>query len=157
MLEIMDAPHSPAPFEQQRSRSVRRVLLLPAAFRAAHELALARLRHLTLTPPKIQELNRRAAMVGKQDFETQEQIVERVAYVIPRVAARLPWRADCLIQAMAAQRWLKAKGIATSISIGVHLPSGGGFAAHAWLKHGERIVTGDDISAFSPIFTADTP
>ena len=132
--------------------------LFPAVLRAGCKLILARLKFQGLTPPEIQDLNRLAARVGTAGNGTAEStaiLIERVAYVIPRVANRLPWRADCLIQAMAAQRWLRTKGVATLISIGVHRPEDKSFSAHAWLKHGERIVTGGEISAFSPLFTPE--
>ena len=34
----------------------------------------------------------------------QERLVEQVAFAIPRVAKRVPWRADCLVQALAGER-----------------------------------------------------
>ena len=33
----------------------------------------------------------------------QHKLVDRVAFSVPRVADRVPWRADCLVQALAAQ------------------------------------------------------
>lgn len=81
----------------------------------------------------------------------ENKLVERVAYAIPRVAARVPWRADCLVQAMAAKRWLAAKGISSTIHFGVPRHKAEGFEAHAWLTAGERLVTGGDISGFVPL------
>lgn len=129
--------------------------LVPVALRAVLELGLARLQHLHLVPSRIQALNREVAGLGETGPTNQEAIVDDVAFVIPRVAARLPWRSDCLIQAMAAQRWLKSKGICSSISIGVTKPADGEFSAHAWLKFGDRIVTGGDITPFSPLLVPE--
>lgn len=81
----------------------------------------------------------------------EHRIVERVAYAIPRVAARVPWRADCLVQAMAARSWLSAHGIASTIHYGVPRHKADRFEAHAWLTVGERLVTGGDISGFVPL------
>ena len=61
----------------------------------------------------------------------EHRIVERVAYAIPRVAARVPWRADCLVQAMAARSWLSAHGIASTIHYGVPRHKADRFEAHA--------------------------
>ena len=80
-----------------------------------------------------------------------EALVERVAYVIPRVAARLPWRADCLIQARAAEHWLATAGIASDLHFGVPKVKQPVFEAHAWLTVGDRIVTGGDISGYVPL------
>lgn len=76
------------------------------------------------------------------------QVVDRIAYVVPRIAARLPWRADCLVQALAAKRWLESRGISSRIYLGVNENQFDGieFEAHAWLSAGGHIVTGGDIS-----------
>lgn len=81
----------------------------------------------------------------------EECLIKRVAHVIPRVAARLPWRADCLVQATAAKRWLSASGIASTIHFGVLREKQPAFEAHAWLTVGTRIVTGGDISGYVPL------
>jgi len=79
-----------------------------------------------------------------------ERLIARVAWVIPRVAARVPWRADCLVQATAARRWLARHDIATDLWIGTRKDRQG-FEAHAWLCHGETVVTGGDVSGFVPL------
>ena len=73
-----------------------------------------------------------------------------MAYIVPRVAARLPWRADCLVQALAAQRWLRGAGIMTNIHVGVPNQRPATFEAHAWLTAGELVVTGGDIAKYQP-------
>jgi len=77
-------------------------------------------------------------------------LVERVAFAIPRAAARVPWRSDCLVQALAAERWLRRSGVPSTIHFGVPKDQGGMFEAHAWLTVGERVVTGGDIAGHSP-------
>lgn len=74
-------------------------------------------------------------------------LIDRIAYVIPRVGRRLPWRSDCLIQAAAAQRWLARHAIPSTIRIGGRTRAGR-FDAHAWLVAGEAIVTGWDHAEF---------
>lgn len=82
---------------------------------------------------------------------SQAALVEQVAYVIPRVAARMPWRADCLVQALAAKRWLGRHDVATTLSLGVPREKAIDFEAHAWLSAGENVVTGGDITSFQQI------
>ena len=116
--------------------------------RAVLELGLARLRlgsqharaSIEASAAKAIELN-----------VNQSALVERVAFVIPRVAARLPWRADCLVQALAAQHWLSSHQVFTTLTLGVprHMPTN--FEAHAWLTAGDRIVTGGDVSGYAPL------
>ena len=119
------------------SSTTPRLLLVADLVRAAVELAVARVRKAD-----------RAAVAFDGG---SAHLVERVAYAIPRVAARLPWRADCLVQAMAARRWLSAHGIASTIHYGVPRHKAERFEAHAWLTAGDRLVTGGDISGFVPL------
>ncbi|MEO5578105.1 MAG: lasso peptide biosynthesis B2 protein [Sphingomicrobium sp.] len=116
--------------------------------RAAFELGLARLR---LGSQHARALIAAApAVIVKLDAR-QAGLVERVAFFIPRVAARLPWRTDCLVQALAAQRWLGRNAIATTLTLGVQRDKPSDFEAHAWLTAGDRIVTGGDISGYVPL------
>lgn len=110
------------------------------------ELGLARLR-LTRHRPGVRPANRTAAPLD----DRQSALVDRVAYVIPRVAARMPWRADCLVQALAAERWLNGEKIATLLTLGIPKEKQAAFEAHAWLSVGDRIVTGGDVSGYVPL------
>lgn len=118
---------------------------------SAWELALAN-RALSRTPPRdlpllpsAQSAHGRAAL-----SPLQAALVERVAYVLPIMGSRVPWRSDCLVQAMAGRRWLARAAIASDVCIGVRKDDGG-LQAHAWLKVGERIVTGGDISSYAEL------
>lgn len=112
--------------------------------RAAAELLVARVCLRKWDTPRLLALRTEGASARSSP------LVDRVAFVIPRVAARLPWRADCLVQALAARRWLGAHGIATSLVLGVR-KDGEALAAHAWLKVGERTVTGGDVSDYRAV------
>lgn len=79
--------------------------------------------------------------------------IARIAFVLPRISARLPWRSDCMIQAIAAQNWLSARGLPSEIRIGVERPDQGPFGAHAWLVHEDTVVTGGDISRYEVLLT----
>lgn len=84
-------------------------------------------------------------------------LAQRIARAIPRAAGRVPWRSDCFVQALAAQYWLAQSGIGSELHIGVRTDVPGGFAAHAWLRHGDLTVTGGDFSAYQPVFSPKTP
>ena len=114
---------------------------------AGIELAIARLR---LNSRDVQALIAAPAGPPTKLNPRQAALVKRVSYFIPRVAARLPWRADCLVQAIAAERWLGRHGIATVLTLGVPRDRPADFEAHAWLSAGSRIVTGGDISGYVP-------
>jgi hypothetical protein len=64
-----------------------------------------------------------------------------MSWAIRAVAARVPWRSDCLVQAIAAHRWLRRAGYPTEFFLGV-ANDNGPFGAHAWLKCDGRLVTG---------------
>ena len=136
-------------------RSLRLVAgLAPRAWldlvRATFELMIARVKldptpaRFFLQPPPSGAPSLPYTLLSAQ----QEQLVKRVAFAVPCIGARVPWRSDCLIQALAAQRWLARAGIAAPIDIGVR--NAGAFEAHAWLVVGGKIVTGGDISGFTP-------
>ena len=74
--------------------------------------------------------------------------VQRISWAVPVAAARVPWRSDCFIQAMAARRWLTRNGVPTELKIGVRKDPIAGFEAHAWLIAEGQVVTGGDISRF---------
>jgi hypothetical protein len=67
--------------------------------------------------------------------------VRTVGWAIGVASRYVPWRADCLVQAMAAHRWLRDYGHKTSLSLGVAIEENG-LAAHAWLQCEDIIVTG---------------
>lgn len=94
-----------------------------------------------------------ALPIAQSDEETAH--IARIAYVLPRISRRLPWRSDCLVQAMAGQDWLAASKLASELQIGVEKPEHGEFAAHAWLVHDGNIVTGGDISRYAPILASN--
>lgn len=130
--------------------------LSPSCLCAAWELGLARIQHLSIEPRDILALN--SAGVGLTTGGRSAQQCARPAHRLrhPPVAARLPWRANCLVQVVAAQRWLRRYDIASHIFIGATKGAGGEFLAHAWLKHGDTIVTGSEISAFQTLLDSHT-
>ena len=75
--------------------------------------------------------------------------LQRIAFLIPRVGARLPWRTDCLVQALAARRWLKGLGYEAILHLGTRQHSGV-FDAHAWVTWRGTVVSGGDIENYAP-------
>lgn len=123
--------------------------------RGLRELIRARRIFATLEAREIPDLNKAARTKTNPENPIPFGFVERVAYVLPRLSARLPWRSDCLIQAVAGQNWLRAYGLQSEIQIGVEIPEGGDFAAHAWLVHHDVVVTGGDIARYE-VLLADS-
>lgn len=78
-----------------------------------------------------------------------EAIVTRVAWAVDAAARRAPFRAVCIERGLAAQAMLRRRGIAAVLHYGVAQaarvpgqPESDGLAAHVWVVHGSRDVTG---------------
>lgn len=54
-----------------------------------------------------------------------------------------PWESKCLVRAMLVQYFLKRKKISTTLYLGVNKDDLKNMKAHAWLRCGEMIVTGE--------------
>ncbi|WP_172970127.1 lasso peptide biosynthesis B2 protein [Erythrobacter sp. THAF29] len=120
------------------------------------ELLKARLAFGHLSVRDISKLNENASKSSKSATGASALHVQRIAYVLPRISTRLPWRSDCLIQAMAGQRWLLASGLPSQINIGVEKPGDGGFGSHAWLMLNEKVITGGDVGRYRVMLGEET-
>jgi hypothetical protein len=132
--------------------------LLSYGLRGLFELVRARIIFANLQAADIVQRNQ-AAMSKcepRSEIRSDATLLARIAYVIPRISHRLPWRSDCVIQAIAAQNWLASKNIDSEIRIGVELPEDGPFGAHAWLVHDEQVITGGEISRYDLLLSAAT-
>src|SRR5207249_927199 len=67
------------------------------------------------------------------------------------VAARVvPWRSDCLVQAMAAANWLRRNGHNPIFHLGVARSEQGELTGHAWLTLNGRPITGEAAASGDP-------
>lgn len=64
---------------------------------------------------------------------------------------RVPWRADCLVQALAARLWLDRSGTAATLRLGARRVDGA-ILAHAWLELDGIPVSGGAPSAALAMF-----
>lgn len=148
-MNLAQSPYVPETGKRPRLNDLPWLVLF--AMRGLLELVRARLIFERLEAKVIPRRNNRALTLDKTRARVTPAKLARIAYVIPRLSDRLPWRSDCLIQAIAAQNWLLASGMPSEIQIGVENPKDGQFGAHAWLICGESVVTGGDISQYAPI------
>ena len=121
------------------------------ALRGFCELVRARLIFANLEAKAIPKRNKQARAKAHSKGEVPAATLARIVYVIPRLSDRLPWRSDCVIQAIAAQNWLSSYGAASEIQIGVENPKDGEFGAHAWLLYRESVITGGEIDRYHVI------
>jgi hypothetical protein len=81
--------------------------------------------------------------------EDQEARAIEIGNIVARVAARMPFRALCLQQALAVRRMLVRRSVPSTVYLGLardakmRADPSAGEAAHAWVKTGDRIVSGD--------------
>jgi len=120
---------------------------------ASVELLAARVRLSTVPPETImRELQDRSPPLQREHLSHSVAIdVERVSWAITLAAHYVPWRSDCLIQVMAADRWLCRNGVCTDFHLGVAKDANGGLKAHAWLRYGDVTVTGGRYDEFAPL------
>lgn len=79
----------------------------------------------------------------------------KLAWAICAGASGVPWRSDCLIQSLAADRWLKQKGVAHEFRLGVRQDDTGSFLAHAWIEvDGIPVTGGDDVVHYRLLISA---
>lgn len=81
----------------------------------------------------------------------------RIAWAVQAVARRGPVTFTCLMQAVAAQRMLRRRNIPATVYLAMlagRQGSGNPLLAHAWVRCGDRVVTGQcDESQYRVIAT----
>jgi len=120
---------------------------------ASVELFEARYRFATNSPKRIlQGLQEQSSPSPREHLGHPATIdVERVSWAVTLAAHYVPWRSDCLIQVMAADRWLRRHGVCADFHLGVAKDVDGGLKAHAWLRYGNLTVTGGRYDEFAPL------
>ena len=124
-------------------KTKRRGLTVKAVFLAA----LARFRIYFYPGGKLHrylgELGRETEREEFEDVDVRLDIFH-VADKVARVARRVPWESKCLVQAMVAQRLLKAYRLQSTLYLGVgrNQEENGAMVAHAWVRCGTYAVCG---------------
>lgn len=100
--------------------------------------------------------HRLAPQLGRAQRETPAAITPTdratavaVSWAVQAVARHVPLGFVCLPQAIAAQRMLRRRGVATTLYLGVAAEHADrlGLRAHAWLRAGDKLVTGEHEAA----------
>jgi hypothetical protein len=71
-------------------------------------------------------------------------VAEKLGWAVRAAARRTPWKSACLAQALACAMMLKRRSQPGMLYLGVRRDEGNAASllAHAWLRLGERILTG---------------
>jgi hypothetical protein len=120
---------------------------------ALAQLLAARIRVSTATAEKIlRELQAPMSALPHGRRSLMARIdVERLSWALLVAAQHVPWRSDCLIKVIAADRWLRRHHISSDFYLGVGKDEQGIFTAHAWVRYGDLIVTGGGHEQFSTL------
>ena len=130
------------------------------ALEAVAWLALARAALLGLRFGRIaRHLGRPMQETGIDGDPRDAAIGGRVGWAIGAAARRVPWRTECLEQALAAEAMLRRRRVPCTMYVGVARNPGAGVDAHAWLRTGRLHVTGGaDVTRYAVLATfAATP
>jgi hypothetical protein len=102
---------------------------------------------LAARPIRRQELARQA----------RRNNVQRIRWAITRAAARVPWRAKCFEQGLAAQLMLRRRGIPAVLYYGAKQDEQNGLNAHVWVRDGDVDVIGGEIAGDFAILATFPP
>jgi len=102
-------------------------------------LLLAAARVLVLAVP-FRIYSRAMGRAGESPEGPVPAAVHRVSRAIESVSAHVPWRSQCLEQALAAKAMLRGRGISNTLYVAVAREVA--LEAHAWLRSGTVCVTG---------------
>lgn len=86
----------------------------------------------------------------EEDTMENYRYAYKVAYAVDRICTRTTWESKCLVRALTAQKFLKRKGIHSTLYLGCGMEDGK-MVAHAWLRCGKMYVTGGDGSKYAVV------
>ena len=99
---------------------------------------------------KLIPFSRLARWLGTSGQETppqmpnqHEALARDIGWAVRAVAGRMPWKAECLVQALAATLLARFRRLPSTLYLGVAYSNVGQLQAHAWLRCGSHIVTGN--------------
>ena len=119
---------------------------------AVKELLLARVRHGTQQIGKILcELDEPGG--PSQEGAPGDVDLVRLSWAVNSAAARVPWRSDCLVRVIAADRWLRRCQLRPDFYLGAGKNQAGEFEAHAWLHCNGVMVTGGHGEGFATLIS----
>jgi hypothetical protein len=73
--------------------------------------------------------------------------VKGIRWAIVVAARRVPWRAMCFQQGLAAQIMLRRRGVPSTFHYGAALDNESGLSTHVWVRDGDVDVIGGEIAS----------
>lgn len=125
-------------------RTLRRISWEERALLAESALWLAAVRIAVLLLPFRVTARRLGAHMGETPHDDDPRVhhlVRSVSWAIGAISRRVPWRAKCLEQGIAAKMMLRRRNVPNTLYLGVARGTSG-VEAHAWLRNGSYYLTG---------------
>jgi hypothetical protein len=103
-----------------------------------------------------------APVLGKNMVQTPQsaedadgELLDRISWALTTASRHLPWDCKCLPRAMAGMAMLKRRRITSTLYLGLAKDDDEAkLQAHAWLRCGNRIITGEkEMTGFTTIAT----
>jgi hypothetical protein len=123
------------------SRLIRRWRDFPLVGEAVVMLVLAGLAIRMVSFPGILNLAARPVSGPLPSPACRLALGARIGWVVPASARRLPWRAKCFPQGLAAQWMLRRRGIPSTFHYGASVIDAG-LEAHVWVSDGDTAIVG---------------
>ena len=99
-------------------------------------------------------LGRHMARSPEEAGSAPAELLDLISWAVATASRHLPWECLCLAQAMAGKAMLKRHGVPSTLYLGLVKSDETQIRAHAWLRCGERILTGrQEMSGFTVIAT----
>lgn len=76
--------------------------------------------------------------------------IKQIGRAVAAMSRLLPWECKCLVQALTAKTMLGRRNIASTLYLGVAKSENRSLKAHAWVRAGSVVVTGEiGLSAYT--------
>jgi hypothetical protein len=86
--------------------------------------------------------------------QTRLEEMKRIRWAIIACARRVPWRAMCFQQGLAAQFMLRRRGVPSVLHYGAAPDDRRGLSAHVWVRDGDvDVIGGENKSRFALLAT----
>ena len=115
-----------------------------ALFRQALYLMIGWKMRIILFP-----MRKYAKFLGKKGEDSvnsdvsKDYLINKFTQAIHRADSVLPWESKCLTEAIATKRLLERYNIKSTLFLGVTKDENQKLIAHAWLRYGEHIISGE--------------
>ncbi len=119
-----------------------RLLLAEASLSLAVARLAVRLMPFRWIAPRLGE----TMAASPEEDSADPELLRRIGWAVGVAGHNLPWTSRCLAEAIAGKAMLKRRGVPSTLYLGLAKDGQADLEAHAWLRCGSRILTGERAS-----------